>query len=258
MICVDPPERNLNVILFKQRSLLWLLMCSSPVRGKSSRCCIVAVVTGAGDSPNGASVALLCFWPLDALLLEDWDITARSLFLGDKANVGPEGAVCSDSGCAQPPKLDFYALTMTSHSEPSVFLNRGDLSEQVLDGRVCAVCFAVCVSVLLGEGSGWVARGKVAFAFPWLCRGGRGLWGAARPLWGPKEAFSEEPEQLRGGCGRFQGWRTKLLCKDAGVGVRGLFVAPFNFVLLASGSEFGRLEEVLCFIIGHFKEGFKG
>lgn len=65
------PEGNLSIILFKQCSLLELLMCSSLIRGKSSSRCIVTIVIGAGDSPKCVSVALLCFWPLDALLLKD-------------------------------------------------------------------------------------------------------------------------------------------------------------------------------------------
>lgn len=64
----SPPEGNLSVILFKQCSLLESLMCSSLTRGKSSRRCIVTTVIGAGHSPKCVSVALLCFWPLDALV----------------------------------------------------------------------------------------------------------------------------------------------------------------------------------------------
>lgn len=67
----SPPEGNLSVILFKQCSLLELIMCLSLIRGKSSRRCIVAIVIGAGDSPKRLSVAKLCFWPLDALLLKE-------------------------------------------------------------------------------------------------------------------------------------------------------------------------------------------
>lgn len=184
-----PPERNLNVILFKQCSLLQLLMCSSLIQGKSSRCCIVAVAIGAGDSPSCVSVALLCFWPLDALLLEDWDIIARSLFLGDKANVRPEGGVYSDSSCPQPPKLDFYILIMTCYSEPSVFSNWGDFSERVCDGRhlrylLCGLC------VCFPPRRQWLGgRGEDCVCFPLVVPEGTGALGCCSSSLGPERGF---------------------------------------------------------------------
>lgn len=249
-----PPERNLNVILFKQCSLLQLLMCSSLIQGKSSRRCIVAVVIETGDSPSCVSLALLCFWPLDALLLEDWDIIARSLFLGDKANVRPEGGVCSDSSSPQPPKLDFYILIMTCYSEPSVFSNWGDLSERVRDGRHLRYLLCGCVFVFLQEGGDWVAEGKIVFAFPWLCQREQGLWGAAHPLWSLKEAFSEGPL----GSGHFQGWRKKLLCKDARVCMYGAVYSSLEFHSLGQWIWVQTTRNFFFFlIIDNFKEGFK-
>lgn len=238
-----PPERNLNVILFKQCSLFQLLMCSSLIQGKSSRYCIVAVAIGAGDSPSCVSLALLCFWPLDALLLEDWDIIARSLFLGDKANVRPEGGVYSDSSCPQPPKLDFYILIMTCYSEPSVFSNWGDLSERVCDGRhlrylLCGLCLFSSRKAV----TAW-QRGRLCLLSPGCARGDRGS-GVLLVLSGAwKRLFLQD--HLEVATSKAEGKSCSARTQECVC--MGLSIAPLNFILLASGSEFRLLEIIIFF-----------